>query len=68
MYFYRDYESTVVYAGHEGYVTSVCHISTLNDEFSNGAVITGSKDNTILVFPKYSPNFKHKLTGHTDAG
>ncbi|MCL4124818.1 UNVERIFIED_CONTAM: hypothetical protein GTU68_054159 [Idotea baltica] len=59
------YEEKVVYEGHTAYVTSVCLIPG-NDECPDGYTVTGSKDSTVLVFPRSSSTPSHTLTGHTD--
>lgn len=67
MYDRGQYEVEQVYAGHSSYVSSVCVIPR-DGTHSEGLVVTGSRDTTILMYPPRSAEPVHTLTGHSDTG
>ena len=63
----HKYVESFMYIGHTGYVTSLC-VASKGSGHPEGLVITGSRDTSILVYPRSSGEPIHTLTGHTDSG
>ncbi|KAK7576747.1 hypothetical protein V9T40_013033 [Parthenolecanium corni] len=64
--FNTGYTEVQTFVGHTNFVISVCVVPP-NEIFTSGLIVTGSNDNTILVYQPESPNSILQLTGHTDA-
>ena len=67
MFYSITYNEQIIYIGHTGFVTSICSVPKSSNH-PNGLTITGSRDTTILVFPRNNGDASHTLTGHSDCG